>query len=259
MAINDFPLNFEALGGEPLPDQTSQFQNEIYARVISRLTHQFKEKQNIADYLDYSLEGFGEVRNEENALLNERSLANAIGDNLDIIGLHLGVIRDGRDDVAYRRILYIKTLVGASEGTREDVISTVRIESSGTKVKYWDIFPAANQVFTDGTNASLFTAQLLKEVVPAGVNSQSTVISSHGEIPVVMSESLPDNPTLILDNLDDYITEASELIELNVPAANVTVGAFYGGALGETDSTTDEPLIYNGNVVGSPLSEAYQV
>lgn len=259
MAINDVTLNYETLGGEPPSfEQTNQYQNEIYLRVLSRLTHQFKEKENIAKYLEYYLEGMGEVRNEENSLLLQRSLATAVGDNLDILGVHLGVIRDGRTDADYRRALFISSLIGASEGTREDVIGAVRIQSGGSKIRYWDIFPAALQIFTDGTGATEFSAELVKEIVPAGVNSQSVVIASHGEVPFVLSESLPANPTLILDNGDDYITDTGNLIELRVPSANVTTTP-YGGGLGETDSSTGLPLIYEGGVVGYPLSESYQV
>lgn len=259
MAINDLPLNIEALNGNPPSiDLELQFQTEILEQVRSRLTHQFKNKETIDKVIQYYLEGVGFVRNEEEKLLNLRSLNSATGVNLDILGVHVGTNREGRNDAAYRKEIYLQSLVGSSEATREDIISICRIQTDGDKLRYWDIYPAAFQIFSDGIDSSLDTAELVRKITPAGVGSETLFISSHGEVPFVLSESLLANPTLALENLDDYVSEAGQLLELNQPVGDVNT-TFYGGSFGETDDATGNLIDVGGVLVGNILSEVYQI
>lgn len=254
MALNEFPINYEALNGDPLiQDVTLEKQTEILDRIFNRLTFQFQNRQNIADFIRYFAEGFGTVGNENFLLENFRSLATASGVQLDVLGSHLNVRRDGKLDDAYRREIFIHTLIGASSGTRDDIIALTRIHSTASVTRYWDIYPAAFQVFTNGDDANIGTAELVQEVTPAGINSETLVVASHGNEPFVMSETLTDVATLALENDDDFILENSDLLELNLRAA-VSTAADYGGGFGEVDNS--------GNVVSLlnfEFSEAYQI
>jgi hypothetical protein len=258
MALNDYTINYETLNGSPQEVVSKeQYQTEIVQRVYNRLCEQFKNKENIRKVLEYFLFGFGEIQSELDSLKNLRSLATAKGQALDVVGAQINVAREGLQDTAYRRKIFLKTLLGASEGSREDIISILRLESNGEKLRYWDIYPAAFQVFTDGVDASEDSAITVKSVTPAGVSSYTEVVASHGEIPFVLSESLPLNPTLALENMDDYISELGQLLELNIPLGD-TLSVFYGGPFGETNVTTDEPYTYLGSDVGNIFSEVYQ-
>lgn len=259
MALNDFTINSEALNGNPQEfASSSQHQTEINQRIYNRLCEQFKSRETIRKVLEYVSEGAGALQAELFNLKTLRSLATASGQQLDIVGAQINVERAGLADTSYRRKIYLATLLGASEGTREDIIQITKLETDGDVLRYWDVYPAAFQIFSDGTLSSEDSADVVKGITPAGVSSYTELLSSHGEIPLVMSESLPLNPTLALENYDDYISEFGQLLELNIPLGESTT-AFYGGPLGETDAITNQPYSYLGQPVGNIASEVYQV
>src|SRR5690554_2556395 len=172
MALNDFTLNSEALNGSPQEFATEeQYQTDINQRIYNRLCEQFKNRETIRHVLEYFAQGTGAVQAEIFNLKGLRSLSTAIGKQLDIVGAQINVFREGLGDTEYRRKIYLATLLGASEGVREDIIAVTRLETDGDKLRYWDIYPAAFQIFSDGELSSEDSADVIKGITPAGVSS----------------------------------------------------------------------------------------
>lgn len=262
MSLENFPINGGVINGSAEEAAAAApYQSDINEVVLSRLTEQFKNKGNIEKLIRTYLEGLGEVRGTNNDLLYLRNLYTAAGVSLDVVGAQIGVQRLGRSDIDYRVAIFIATAITGSEGTRDDCIRVCRLHSAGSKLRYWDIFPAAFQLFTDGESASLDTTEFVRAVTPAGINSETTVIASHGNEPFVLTEVLFLDPTLALENSDDYISETGELLELNVPGAGnqpVTYGGGFGESIDTGGASDDYVLDITNDPYGFPLSEVYQ-
>lgn len=77
-------------------------------------------------------------------LIDKRTLANAQGDNLDIIGEIIGQVRGVSDtDTIYRRKLAAAALRNRSKGTGDELIEIARLVVDGTAAHVWDTGPAA--------------------------------------------------------------------------------------------------------------------
>lgn len=60
-------------------------------------------------------------------------LTNAVGWQLDVLGIHLGLERMGRSDAEYKQLLQVKGSLNKNSGTPEQIMATLRaIYSAGT-------------------------------------------------------------------------------------------------------------------------------
>jgi len=93
---------------------------------------------------------FQELEAAAQALFTDMWIDSASGKQLDLIGVHVGLLRYGRIDASYRTLLKLKAWVNNTAGTPESLIKVAREIFSATYVKYSQIQPAKVQLLQNG-------------------------------------------------------------------------------------------------------------
>jgi hypothetical protein len=94
---------------------------------LARLPEQFKDKPNIAAFLNAINMQCDELEVAFRQLLLERGVDNAVGDQLDVIGRIVGQERAGLLDDDYRRYIRARISANRSRGTTEDMLTVARL------------------------------------------------------------------------------------------------------------------------------------
>jgi hypothetical protein len=94
-------------------------------------------------------------------------LDTAVGVQLDVLGIHLGLAREGRADADYRTDLVLQASILAGAGRVESVISLIRLLFDTDIVEYTPMYPAHFRVWQGGILD--ISPEKIKPVVPAGV------------------------------------------------------------------------------------------
>lgn len=166
-----------------IPDPNKNIANHV-DRTLSLLASQFSNSPLLKGLLSVYVSQIQELQNVAQDLYDFRSINSAYGVQLDLLGTILNVPRlQGENDNAYRERLRFKSFLIFSSGTPEQIMEILRVNSQATFVQYYDIFPAAYQMLTNGgaefpDNSILppdqqlphsFISQLLHESSPAAV------------------------------------------------------------------------------------------
>lgn len=91
---------------------------------------------NIQKILDSVLTPLQDVENALMQCLTERSVDNATGINLDVIGKLVGESRHGLEDDDYRRCVRARIAANRSSGTVEDMLKVARLIINDTAAHY---------------------------------------------------------------------------------------------------------------------------
>lgn len=110
----------------------------------------------------------GQIQDAEDAwwqLYAERGVNDAVGAQLDDIGVIVGQPRDGASDDDYRRFLSARIAANNSEGTLNDFIKVARsiINDASLTVRLEPQYPAALVVYIEGGSITAGTADILIE------------------------------------------------------------------------------------------------
>lgn len=116
-------------------------------------------------------------------LKNERSIDTAIGIQLDKLGEIVGELRLGRSDDEYRRALRIRVFINISKGRPSDLIYALKEITQASKVQYFESYPAAAWLYTNGYEASQDIQKNIQDVSPAGIFDVPISVS-FGETPL---------------------------------------------------------------------------
>ena len=139
-------------------------------RALSRLTTQFKGKENIEKLLKVFT---NELQTAEAALfdvLNLRALSTATAAQLDSIGEHIGSLRAGKNDVEYKAAIAKQIAINISNGTEKDIHDVVMNLTDATTVKVTDSGTAEVRVTTDGVSTGDPTIPgTIESMIAAGV------------------------------------------------------------------------------------------
>lgn len=114
-----------------------------------RLGSQFQDKTNISGLVEAIALPFQGVEDTSWDFLNDRSVATAVGAQLDIIGEIVGISRNGMLDDEYRFTIYGQIAVNNSKGTIEDLVSIFNILTGSVKSYTKEIFPGMIGIFAD--------------------------------------------------------------------------------------------------------------
>lgn len=159
----------------PIPDH--------YERGIALLVSQFQNSENIKKIIKVYSKQIQEIQTQLEKLYYERSLNSAVGAQLDGLGQILVLPRlPGEADEAYRQRLRFRGFSLYYSGTPEQMLEALQVLTDAQTVEYYDMFPAAYQLFTDGTNfidnsvlppnqqvSHNIISKFIHEVSPAGV------------------------------------------------------------------------------------------
>lgn len=145
------------------------------AQAIDRLPQQFKQKVNIEALLTALVTPVQTLENALYALLTERDVNSAIGQQLDDIGAIVGEARQGRLDDDYRRFVRARISTNKSKGTAADVLTVARLiidDEDATLHLQWSgtasVVLAIEDVVSDPDVMDILIS-FLRNVVAAGV------------------------------------------------------------------------------------------
>lgn len=156
-----------------------------------RMLQQFKTA--CAPLLDNLLQSFvGEVQEIEDVLfqlLIERTVDEAVGDQLDIIGAIVGIDREGRTNTDYRPAILVQIQVNNTGGQEASITALLDSLVSPTTIDILETFPAGLDIAIDATGVTASTIQLLRRAIAATVGLQFSQVDP-GETPFAFSGSV---------------------------------------------------------------------
>lgn len=218
-------------------------------QTVDLLLQQFKGKPNWEALLRAWAITIQEVEDMLYDLFTKRSIDTAVGEQLDILGVIVGVSRGNRNDDVYRIRLKVQIRMNVSCGTPDDILAVVGLLSDLT-VDYRDVYPAAFVVEIDGAIGTEAEANEIAEVVAktrsGGVNGQ--VISNTDDEDHVFR--LADGTTMDVDadrgffDYDDpWVAETSASARAWISVCRAPeIGRFVGIA---TDGTSANQVMYS--------------
>jgi len=148
--------------------------NNHVAEALARLPEQYKNSENIRGIIESLVTGIQEDEAMFIDLRDNRTLDNAFGDSLDLIGSIVGVARiAGEDDETYRGRIRLGIFKNRSQGTPEILIEVVQNFTNSTQIVFYEggiasfAFNIDDQTLTQDEIDDLYSG--LREAKSAGV------------------------------------------------------------------------------------------
>lgn len=193
--------------------------SNYYERAIALLASQFQialadgGKTNLQKVIYAILTEAQEIQDQEELLYSQRSLDTAEGAQLDGLGEILGLSRmPGQSDDSYRQALQFQIFVNNSSGTPEEVIAILQFLTSSSKIWYFEVYPAAYQMATNGLNFPPDPSDIVDAIQtssPAGVEFIG-VTATYNTNPFVFSSD-PINEQLYVASNPSNVRELNPL------------------------------------------------
>jgi hypothetical protein len=141
---------------------------------LSRLPAQYRESPILKELLTIYLEELQEIEDCLIDIVNQKDVDQAIGFQLDIIGEHVGVLRQGRDDAEYRQAIKIQKIINASQGQYETVLQLWRLLLNSPTATLMEEFPAGINLYSDVGISDFTIVDYLVKALPVTVNAGLT-------------------------------------------------------------------------------------
>lgn len=157
------------------------------------LLQQFKDTdvQKLLEAIDPQ---YNELETALLDLMKKVWIDTAEGQNLDVLGIHLGLDRAAAYlDEQYRIMLKIKSKVNASKGTAEALIEAVRYLYNATEIQYKIHHPGVIQILQNGFSIALNYYSLADDV--------DDLFITDGGDSVVVSFEANENANILLSDL----------------------------------------------------------
>lgn len=215
-----------------------------FERALALLASQFRGTKadgsltNLQKLIKSVVEPAQEIEDVNWELKTERLLSTAIGQQLDEIGIILGLPRElNESDEDYRERLQFQIFINSSNGTPEDSIRALDFLTDGSDIGYFERQFAFYQMSTNGLKFPTPPNQLndaLFSISPAGVNYVPIVATYNVPIVFTVGGDLRLDPLFIAPDASD----PSVLVNLEVnpyasilyvSAGNVEEGSPRGG------------------------------
>lgn len=136
----------------------------------TRLPYQWRDKPVMQGLVKSLMSTVQEVEDTLFELLNETSIYVAVGNQLDVIGLIVGLERGGMDDATYRAELLKRISVNRSDGTTEVIISLMESATQTNDTNFWEHYPASIFYFIRGGYFNQLK-EILEGISQAGVKA----------------------------------------------------------------------------------------
>lgn len=145
---------------------------------VERLITLWQDKPVVVALLTTYLNSVQQIEDVYDQLLNERGLDTAIGAQLDVLGLIVGELRNGRLDEPYRSAIKLRIAINSSDGTEPVVVSLLKQLSNADTVIFQDIYPAGIKVVLEGTQVVVDddTIAELKNILAATITAELSII-----------------------------------------------------------------------------------
>ena len=116
---------------------------DLLAEALDRIVEQLKNKPNYAALVSAYTAQSSALQAALLQILDDTSIDNSEGAQLDGLGRIVGEARNGRDDPAYRTALKVRIRVNLSEGTLEEIVAIIVLAIGGGTVEITEYQPAA--------------------------------------------------------------------------------------------------------------------
>lgn len=130
---------------------------------------EFFKGSNIVGILESADNQFNELESAIYDMFTKVWLENAEGEQLDILGIHVGISRNGRNDTDYKAVIQMKIEINVSSGQPERLIQAVRLLYGKDEIEYVPNYPAKVRIYVEGQEYTNDEAQILLSIVPSGV------------------------------------------------------------------------------------------
>lgn len=215
-----------------------------FERALALLASQFRgekdngELTNLQKLIKSLIIPAQEIEDVNYELKNERWLDSATGQQLDELGVILGLVRTiGESDEDYRERLQFQIFINTSNATPEESIRVLAFLTKASHIGYFEVYPASYQMETNGLkfpNPPNDLNEALFSVSPAGVDYVPIIANYNVPISFELSGDVSSDPLYVAPNEDDI----NELVNLEVEpyasiiyvdAGNVESGGPNGG------------------------------
>ena len=193
----------------------------VFERALALLASQFRgtlpngELTNLQKVIKAVTDPAQFVQDVEWQLKTERWLDTAVGQQLDEIGIILGLTRNpGESDEDYRERLKFQIFINISNGTPEQVIAVLQFLTKSTHIWYHELPYAAYQLETNGLTFPVPANDLntaLKRIGPAGVNYPPITATYNVEVPFLLGQDVTPVPLWVQPS-DDASSELTNLL-----------------------------------------------
>lgn len=217
-----------------------------YERALALLASQFRGQKlngdltNLQKLIRALVKPAQELEDVNYELLTERSLEIAIGQQLDEIGIILGLPRaDGESDEDYRERLKFQIFINSSVGSPEDAIRTLKFLTKANNIGYYEVYPAFYVLETDGLvfpNPPNDLNEALFSISPAGVNYAPIIATYNVDIPFQLSGDLSTQALGIAPDQDD----PSLMTTLEIEQSGLPTNAILFVSAGSVDQGSNE-------------------
>jgi len=160
-------------------------QTDIADRLRELLLYQFQQQPNFVGLIEGFAVSGQDMEDQIYRFLNELSLKDAVGQQLDGLGEILGEERGQQDDETYRASLSVRITINISRGEPETLISVLAAITSSTYVQLTEIFPARVEMFFNGIVIPADLVSNMNRVKSAGV--QLTLIGNSSTFPFTLA------------------------------------------------------------------------
>lgn len=143
-------------------------------RGLNRLPTQFRDSPILQELLKIYLEEFQEIEEVLIDIVNQQDIEQAVGFQLDIIGEHVALLREGRDDTEYRQAIKIQKIINASQGQFETVLQLWRTLLGSPTATLTEEFPAGVNLYSDVGISDFTLVEYLVKALPITVTASVT-------------------------------------------------------------------------------------
>jgi hypothetical protein len=138
-----------------------------------RLPQEFKNSTTLKDLISALVAEVQELETVSEDLRLGRTIDDAEGVQLDLLGVLLGQERGGSSDADYKLKLKVKVRINLGSGTPEDLLSILVAQNPGIGFTLREFYPASFTIEADGVpDQPTLTGETVQSAKAGGVNGQ---------------------------------------------------------------------------------------
>jgi len=154
---------------------------------------EFFKERNIIGILEAGDNQYNELEQVFFDMFTKLWIDNAEGEQLDVLGIHVGVDRNGLSDNDYRLLIEAKIQINVSSGQPERAISAVRFIYDTEDIEYAPNYPAKVRIYVLNQEYTDAEAYLILQIIPSGVGlilSEELTTEAHEDLTTEAGEQL---------------------------------------------------------------------